>query len=364
MHHCCRWTGGLLVSLILALCAFAAETLTVTDMVGRTVTVPAGPDRIVAIGPGTLRLIVYLEAQDRVAGVEEMEKMNPGGRPYWIAHPELARLPRCGPGGPSGINKKPDLEALMALVPQVIFTTYMDAALADEVQETLGIPVVVLRYGAFAAFDASVYDALRLAGKILDRSDRADAVIKAVEAMKIDLLKRTEDIPEDRKPGVYVGGIGYRGAHGIESTELSYIPLAWAGARNLAEQVDARIGSHVFVDKEILLGLNPDVIFIDGGGLALVADDVCRKPEFYAALEAFQTRRTYVLLPFNFYATNIDTALADAYAIGKRLYPERFMDVDPATKADEIYSFFVGRPVYREMERDFGAIGQAAPFLK
>ncbi|WP_373499796.1 iron ABC transporter substrate-binding protein [Desulfococcus sp.] len=359
-----RWIAGLLISLILTSAPVAAEPVTVTDMAGRTVTAPRDPERIIAIGPGTLRLMVYLEAHDKVAGVEDMEKANPGGRPYWIAHPELARLPRCGPGGPAGINKKPDMEALVALAPQVIFTTYMDAALADEVQKTLGIPVVVLSYGAFATFDEAVYDSLEIAGKIVNRGKRADTVIGAIEAMRIDLRKRTEGIPEDRKPGVYVGGIGYRGAHGIESTEVSYVPLAWTGARNLAEQVPSRIGSHVFVDKETLLRLNPDVIFIDGGGLALVAEDFRRKPQFYASLNAFQTRRVYILLPFNSYTTNIDTALADAYAIGKILYPERFRDIDPEAKADEIYTFFLGRPVYREMALDFGPIGQVAPFLK
>lgn len=359
-----RWIAGLLISLVLTSAPVAAEPVTVTDMAGRTVTAPRDPERIIAIGPGTLRLMVYLEAHDKVAGVEDMEKANPGGRPYWIAHPELRRLPRCGPGGPASINKKPDLEALMALAPGVIFTSYMDATLADEVQKTLGIPVVVLSYGTFATFDEAVFDSLRIAGSILNRRERADAVVGAIEGMRSDLRKRTEGVPEAGKPGVYVGGIGYRGAHGIESTEVSYIPLTWIGARNLAEQVPSRIGSHVFVDKETLLGLNPDIIFIDGGGLALVAEDFRKKPEFYAALKAFQTRRAYVLLPFNSYTTNIDTALVDAYAIGKTLYPERFRDINPEIKADEIYSFLVGRPVYREMALDFGPIGQVAPFLK
>lgn len=48
-----------------------AEPLTVTDMAGRTVHVPAEPKRIISIGPGALRLIVYLDAQDKVAGVVE-----------------------------------------------------------------------------------------------------------------------------------------------------------------------------------------------------------------------------------------------------------------------------------------------------
>jgi iron complex transport system substrate-binding protein len=341
----------------------SAGTITVTDMSGRKVQTPFDPERIVCIGPGALRLIVYLQAESKVVGVEDMEKMNPGGRPYWLAHPELSKLPRCGPGGPAGINKKPDLEAVLAVKPQVMFITYMDASLADEVQRTIGIPVVVLSYGAFATFDEAVYDAMRIAGRILNRETRAEAVVSYIESLRKDMRLRTGDIPEESKPAVYVGGIGYRGAHGIESTEQRYIPFEWIGADNVAETVKASIGSHVFMDKETLLKLNPDIIFIDGGGLSLVAADTRKKPEFYNALKAFADRRVYTLLPFNWYTTNIGTALADAYGIGKILYSKRFEDVDPPKKADEIYTFLVGKPVYERMQKDYGPIGQESPFL-
>jgi iron complex transport system substrate-binding protein len=98
--------------------------------------------------------------------------------------------------------------------------------------------------------------------------------------------------------------------------------------------------------------------------LTLVSEDYRKKPEFYHALKAFQTRRVMVLHPFNFYTTNIDTALTDAWAVGKILYPDRFKDIDLEKKADEIYTFFVGRPVYEQMKQTFGAIGQSAIFLK
>lgn len=341
-----------------------AGTVTVTDMSGRKVKTPFDPDRIVCIGPGALRLIVYLRAESKVAGVEDMEKMNPGGRPYWLAHPELSKLPRCGPGGPAGINKKPDLEAVLAVKPQVIFITYMDASLADEVQRTIGIPVVVLSYGALATFDEAVYDAMRIAGRILNRAKRAEEVVSYIESLRKDMRLRTRDIPPESKPAVYVGGIGYRGAHGIESTEQRYIPFEWIRADNVAERVKASIGSHVFVDKETLLKLNPHIIFIDGGGLNLVATDYRKKPEFYNTLKAFAHRRVYTLLPFNWYTTNIGTALADAYAIGKIIHPEAFEDVSPRQKADEIYTYLVGKPVYESMQKDYGPIGQKASFLK
>jgi propionate CoA-transferase len=102
--------------------------------------------------------------------------------------------------------------------------------------------------------------------------------------------------------------------------------------------------------------------FIDGGGLALVQEDFRKKPEVYKALKAFVDDRVYALLPFNWYTTNIDTALADAYAIGKILYPKPFEDVDPEPKADEIYAFLVGKPVYPAMKKDYGVIGAKPGF--
>ncbi len=357
-----RKTALVLFLIILLSCISAfgddQRTVTVTDMAGREVTVPFDPDRIICLGPGTLRLIVYLQSQGKVVGVEDMEKRAPRGRPYWIAHPELAELPRCGPGGPAAINKKPDLEAVLSTRPQVIFVIQMDASLADEVERTLEIPVVVLSYGTFAGFNEEIYDALRIAGKVLDREQRASKIIEYFESSRKDLEKRTSEPGNSGKPLVYVGGIGYRGSQGIGSTEQKFIPFEWTNADNAAKKVKATIGTHVFLDKETLLTLDPDIIFIDGGGLSLVREDYRKKPEYYKSLSAFANRRVYSLPPFNFYSTNLGTALANAYAIGKILHPERFEDLDPEIKADEIYLFLVGKPVYQKMKEDFGAIGQ------
>ncbi|MBF0241636.1 MAG: iron ABC transporter substrate-binding protein [Desulfamplus sp.] len=345
-----------------------AETLDITDMAGRKIAVPHNPEKIICLGPGALRLIVYLQAQDKVAGVEDMEKLNPNGRPYWLANLDLAKLPRVGAGGPASINKKPDLEAVLSVNPELIFITQADVALVDEVQKQLNVPIVVLSYGAFATFDETIYDSLRLAGKILNREERAEAVVNFIESARRDLLDRSgvelksKNMQDKDKPTVFVGGIGMRGSQGIESTEKSYIPLQWANARNVAQEVskeEAKLveGSHIFIDKERLLLINPDFIFIDGGGLKLIKEDISKKTKFYSALKAFQNRQVYTLLPFNFYTTNVETALANAFAVAKILYPDAFKDIDPEKKCDEIYTFMVGKPVYDAMKKDFGKLG-------
>jgi iron complex transport system substrate-binding protein len=341
---------------------FAADRITVTDIGKRTIEVPANPQRIICLSPGTLRLIVYLGAADKVVGVEDFEKTRPGGRPYILAHPELTRLPVVGPGGPASINKEPDLEAVLRVKPDVIFISYMEAANADAFQKKLGIPVVILSHGRFASFDELIYDSLRVAGKILQAEARAEEVIGYIENARKDLHTRTQGIPETDKPTVYVGAVGYKGVQGIESTDASFTPLEWVGAKNMAKSISA--DGHSFIDKEKLLEWNPEIIFLDGGGLNLVKQDFAKKPEFYEGLKAFREKKVYVIYPFNYYVTNVSTAIADAYAVEKVLYPDRFSDVDTMAKADEIYTFFYGKQLYEQMTKDYGPLGKSPDFLK
>ena len=348
------------IAFLVATISASTEAATITDMAGREVMIPANVERIVCLGPGTLRLIVYLQAESSVVGVEDLEKRFPGGRPYWLAHPELTALPSCGPGGVASINQRPDLETVLKLSPDVIFITYMDATLADEVQALLTIPVVVLSYGDFSTFDETVYTALRLAGSIVGRSERAEAVVRSIEAWRQDLSRRTADVAGER-PSVYVGGIGFRNVQGIESTQHHYPPLDWLNTENLARRVKPKSGSHLSVGKEMLLKLDPSAVFIDGGGTTLVSADIKKHPGFYRSLTAFDKGRFYTLHPFNWYVTNIDTALTNAYAMGKILYPDAFEEIDPEQTADEIYRELVGRPVYEKMKADYGPIGQTVP---
>jgi iron complex transport system substrate-binding protein len=340
--------------------SFAGDAVIVTDVAKRTVNVPKDPKKIICLAPGALRLICYLGAQDRLVGVEQFEKTRPVGRPYWLANPQLAKLPQVGPGGPKSINSEPDLEAILRVKPDVIFVTYMKAPMANSLQRKLRIPVVVLSYGGFATFDPVVYESLKIVGKVLGKEQRAEEVVAFIEGAREDLLKRVEGVPDSAKPTVYIGGIGYKGFQGIESTDANYVPLDWVKARNVAKSLQKT--GHLFIDKEKLMSWSPRIVFVDGGGLGLLREDHRKKPSFYQGLKAVKDKSVFLLLPFNWYMTNIGTAIADAYACGKILYPEKFADIDLPQKADAIYTFFVGKPVYQMMKRHFGELGGPVAF--
>jgi iron complex transport system substrate-binding protein len=326
------------------------DVIVVTDLAGRQVEIDSPVERVTAIGPGALRLVCYVGAEDKVVGIENIESQMPTGRPYMIANPDLLELPVIGQGGP---DSTPDPEMLINVDPDVIFAAYLvDAAKADDLQSKTGIPVVVLSYGQLGTFDKEVFESISLVGEVTGNTARASEVVDYIKACQDDLEGRTADIPEADKPTVYVGGLGMKGTHGIESTQGSFPPLDAINAVNLVDETGT--SASVMIDKEQLLEWDPDIIFIDEAGLQMVKDDYAGNPGLYDTLKAVKEGSFYGYLPFNYYTTNIDTALADTYFMGKTVFPGAFEDVGPVEKADEIYEFLVGEAVYERMAADFG----------
>jgi iron complex transport system substrate-binding protein len=326
----------------------------ITDTLRRQVEINKKVEKVVAIGPGALRLCCYFNNPDIIAGIEQMEIDSPAGRPYIYANPELTKLPVIGQGGP---NNAPDPEKLLTVSPDVIFTTYAaDKNTADNLQLKTGIPVIALSYGETSVFDPQINASLRLIGQVVGMEERAEELIELMDGFKADLDARTKDISQEEKPSAYIGGLGMRGAHGIESSQGNYSLFNAVHAINVVDDT-GKTGS-LMIDKEQLIMWNPDIIFIDGLGYPSILEDYKRNKQFYNILSAVKNGRLYLILPYNFYTTNIDTAIANAYYIGKILYPEQFIDIDPEKKADEIYKLFLGKEIYVKIARDFGGFRQ------
>ena len=326
----------------------------VIDAAGRTVTVPAQVKRIVTLG-GALRFVTYLQGLDTVVGIEALEKKPvDAGRLYGLVTADRARnITVVGEGGPGG--KLPDFEQVLSVRPDMIITAGFDTAQAETIQQKTGIPVLILSTAATAALDLKkIKEALSLLGRIIDRKQRAEAVIAFIDRIERDLAGRTASIQE--RPSTYMGAIGYKGKHGITSTEVSYAPLAWIHGHNVADTINQP--GHAFIDQEKLLFWNPDVIFLDAGGLENVREDYRRNPAYYQMLKAVRNNRVYVMPPYNYYYTNLEIALADAYFLGKTLYPAAFTDIDPARKADEIFDFFLGVKAYGQLKKELFGFGR------
>lgn len=324
------------------------DTIEVTDLAGRSVAIPAGADSFACIGPGCLRLYCYVAEKDQLAGVEDVEKTwGQAGRPYAMALGDVEGLAAIGPGGP---GSAPDAERLLASGAEVVFSTYaMEPAEIQELQDKLSIPVVALGYGEASLFSEEVDRSLELLGQITGREERAQEVVNYFAQAKADLESRAAGFQDP--PTVYLGCQSYQGSHGIESTTGDYPLFDALHARNVVEE--AGIDGYVTLDKEKLLELDPDFLIIDAGGLSVLQEDYETNPDFYESLSAVKQGDVYLQLPFNYYGTNLEIALADAYYIGTVLYPEAFTDVDPAEKFDEICQALLGIDAYEAIAETY-----------
>ncbi|MFT5701939.1 MAG: iron complex transport system substrate-binding protein [Desulforhopalus sp.] len=349
---------GVLI-LCLAAPALATATRVITDMAGRKVQIPVTVDRVLCSGPGCLRYLTYLQGQDRIVGVDSIEKRrNPfDARPYALANPQFKAMPLFGEF--RGFDS-PELILGLEPQPQVIFKTYKNMGHdPDELQAQTGIPVICLSYGNLASKRQLIYDSLRLMGEVLSKQDRATKLCEFIENTITDLAHRTADIPKSDRPSCYVGGIAKKGPHGLQSTEPTYPPFSFVNANNVAlpPPGQGKPLQHAQVSKEQILAWNPPIIFVDLSSTRLGekagAINELKNDRAYQELEAVKKGRLYLLLPYNWYAPNYGSIIADAFYVGKVLYPERFKDINPKAKANEIYTFMVGQPVFSLMDKAF-----------
>lgn len=343
----------------------AQETRLITDALGREVAIPDQVERVICSGSGCLRLLVYLQAQERVVGVDSAEKgglpFTGDARPYALAHPRLKELPLFGE-----FRGHDSPERIVALNPQPQVILKVSAARdggSEALEAKTGIPVVGLGYGNLTHGRNELNQTLRLMGQVLKLEQRAAAVIAYFDALQADLENRTISIPLGKRPTVYIGGVAMRGGHGFASTEPAYAPFAFVNAQNAAGELDkSKPGTpHATVSKEQLLFWDPAVIFLDistarlqGGANGL---EQLRTDPAFKALNAVRNGEVYGVFPYNFYAQNFESTLANAYFIGKVLYPERFADIDPLATAEEISRFLNGAPAFERINQGFGQLG-------
>lgn len=333
--------------------------MAVTDSMGRKIKVPQNVQHVICSGPGCLRLLVYLGAHDRIVAVDDMEKQRPRfeARPYSLANPQFKKLPLFGEFRG---HDNPELIAALNPQPEIIFKTYGAMGYDPvELQVKTGIPVVVLEYGDLTLNRNELYQSIRLMGRIMGRESRAEEIITFFESTIADLYDRTASFEEEDKRTCYIGGIAFKGPHGMQSTEPAYPPFLFINANNVAFDPGRMLSelSHADVAKEKIVEWNPEYLFLDlstiqsgeaAGAIYELKNDIA-----YRNLRAVKQGKVFGVLPYNWYTQNFGSILADAYFIGKILYPENFADIEPVKKADEIYEFLVGAPVFNEMNSMF-----------
>lgn len=325
-----------------------AHEVSVKDLFGRTVHTPDNVDRILAIGPGALRLIVYAGAQDKIVGRELFEdKLSKSLRPYTYKIPKnYYKLPVISAGGP---GKMPDIEKILMTKAKVIFAVSFTKSQMDTISRMTNIPVVGLSYGSLGHTDINtIMTSIRQIGYIAHTQDRTQDLINKIAIMRKDIIKRVDGA---KPKSVFMASVAYKGSRGFNSTEREHPSCQMLNLNNIADdiKVDSGMGTHIMMQIESILKSQPEYIFYDVTGFDALKKEYGRIYPLINLLSASKGNKIYSVMPYNWYNSNVENIFLTAYFMGKVIYPERFADVDIALKAGEIYNNFLQIDPYRQI---------------
>ena len=308
----------------------APQEREITDMAGRTMTVPLEIESVFSTGPAAA-IYLYTLVPDKLLGwnytLNDIEKS--------IILEQYHDLPNFGQG--DAVN----YEAVIAAGPTIALnvTSINDGSIdaSDALAEQLGVPVVMVSSDLLDA--PAVY---RFMGELFGVEEQAEAL--AAYAEETFNAISSLDIPNEEKVRIYYGN----GEDSLEtapagSSHGQIIDLV--NAVNVAD-LELGDGSRVQISAEQLLAWDPDVIIVNGEPKAdmtgsAAAEAILADPLF-ATLKAVQNGAVYGTpnAPFSW----VDRPPGPNRIIGMRwlsglIYPE-YLDYDVDEAVREFFQLF------------------------
>ncbi|MGY0711268.1 ABC transporter substrate-binding protein [Azospirillum argentinense] len=313
-------------TLLLCLGAGAAGARSVVDLAGRTVTVPDRVERVACLEVLCYPRLFMLGAADRI--VQMVRTAAP-----WMeeTNPDVRAIP--------AFQGDPNLEDLLARKPDVAFFSY-NTEQTRKTLETLGIPGLVSQpqggaLDSLEGYIASSKAMVRLFGQVLggEAEVLAESWCAYFDERVAFVAGRVAGIPEDRRVRVYY----VRGPEAL-STQGRTGYTTWAGVLAGARIVvrDTPFAGRGVVSMEDVVRWNPEVVLVGRQyPLSLVLDD----PR-WRDIAAVRDGRVVPTPEGIFYWDGGPESVLLMQFIAKRIYPDRFRDLDMAEEVKRYYARF------------------------
>lgn len=214
-------------------CGLARE---VRDPLGRALSVPESPSRVVALAPSVTEIVYALGEERRLIGVTEYSDFPAEAKALYTV----------------GSYVKLDLERIVALEPDLCIAI-KDGNPKDVIERLIGLGIPV--YAVDPRSLDSVLSAISQIGLLLEAKDRAQTVVSALKAR----IERVSQIVAraKRRPKVFI--------------QIGLTPIVSAGTHTFIHELIDRAGGvnlamgnspYPRFSREQVLALAPDVIII------------------------------------------------------------------------------------------------------
>lgn len=318
-------------------------TREVTDMAGRTVSVPKKITRVFCTNPiGTVD--IYALDPDLLCGWNFL----PSGDNRSYIPDEYLELPALGVWMGSGST--PNAEEIAAQDPDVLlcFWTADEAgsSMADSISEDTGLPVLVVDYDI-----RSVEDAYGFAGELLDREDRASELGDLCREL-LDRARAVVDaVPEAERKSIFLA----QGKDGLTTDPVGSMhvtdALEWLDVENVADMpgTEGQGMGMPSVNLEQVVSWNPDAVLVAEYSMSdaessdiygqILQDDAWANVPAVASGQVFRIPQA----PFSWFGRPPSAMRAlGCLWLACRLYPDYAVDIDLAAEARAFYQAFLG----------------------
>lgn len=340
-----------------------AETITVTDIAGRTVEVEKNPSKVV-LGEGRMIYSLALLNKDdpfgRIAGwKDDLLNFDPDAyRKYAAAFPEVADLPSFG----SPYSDEWNLEAVIALGTEVVLMNLgnllkaQESGIIEKLEEA-GVATVFVDFRQDPT--QNTIPSIQLLGRIFDERDAADEFTDFYQAQMKTIYSRVSQIADEDRPVVFIErAAGYNPAKCCSTFGAANLGrlVDLAGGQNWGSQKTP--GYSTAVSLEAIFADDPEIIIGTGANWAEYKPDTTAVLFGYEAseevvqerLEALAHREGWPELSavknerfhsvyHQFYNSPYHFTAMQAFA--KWFHPELFEDVDPEATMKELHDRFL-----------------------
>ena len=303
------------------------KELTLIDGADRIVTVNKPVKRVVTLTSYPAEVIRIFGTQDKIVGIGS------GIAEDDVYFPELSKLPAVGS------SFTPDLEAILTLNPDLVFTWNSKA-------QGLGEDLALVTVVGFDLYKPeTIAEEVEKCGYIFGSRDEAGEFIDWYEGYMNAIEERTEGISEGDKPRIYFESPKkYKTGGGGTGWDRK---IVIAGGNNIFSDLPAK--SYLQVDPEEVAERNPEIVVKEvSGGSGYATDDPAEfsgvRGEIMSRAElthvdAVEDEKVYIIHIDIF--GGFDHLPGIAY-FAKWFHPDLFEDMDPQAIHQEYLTEFQG----------------------
>ncbi len=275
--------------------------LTVTDDLGRKVTINRQPQRIISLAPSNTEVLFALGLDDKIVGVTD-----------YCDYPDAAKTKTRVAG-----FSTPDLERLVSLQPDLVVAESIQEKTVLPALERLGMTVFV----AEATTLDSILNHVSVLGKITGKTGAASRLLDTMNSKISSVASKTQNLSTAQRPRVFY---------------VNWHDPLWTTGRNfyINDVINKAGGTNIYeadfeksrsVSLESVIAKNPQVIIVSGMGTSgdAVLNGIKDEVRLYS-VEAVKNNRIYKISDANLIERPGPRIIDGLIELSKMIHPEIF----------------------------------------